>query len=183
MLLKKLGIEFEVVVSNIEEVLDPALKSTQQALNIAMQKAKNVSFRASDSIIIAADTTVVIGDLVLGKPKDSEDAIKMLEMLSGKMHSVITGFVILDKKSEKIISKSLKNKVWFRKLDKFEIENYIDQFHPFDKAGAYGIQDVKDIFVEKFEGDYSSVLGLPVHEVANELKKLGVNISKIKDPI
>ncbi len=136
MLLQKLGVDFEVVVSDVEELLDPKLKSTQQAENISIQKAKHVDRIVTDSIIISADTTVVLGDLVLGKPKNKNEAKKMLNILSGKMHKVITGVTVIDQNSRKIITKSIESRVWFRKLDKFEIENYINEFQPFDKAGG-----------------------------------------------
>ncbi len=183
MLLNKLGIDFEIVVCDIEEILHPELKPHQQAAYLSEEKAKHIVGKVSDSIIISADTTVVIGDLVLGKPKDKNDAIKMLQTLSGKMHKVITGFTVIDQSSGRIITKSVETKIQFRKLNMEEIESYINEFKPFDKAGGYGIQDIKDVFVEKMEGDYSSILGLPLLELSKELRKLGIKTLRIKDSV
>ncbi len=182
-LLQKLGIDFEIVVSEMEEVLHPKLKPSQQAAYLSKEKASEVSKKVKNSIIIAADTTVVIGNLVLGKPADRKDAIKMLKILSGKMHSVITGFTILDQSSKIIVTKSDESKVWFKKLSTAEIEKYIDSYKPFDKAGGYGIQDIKEMFVDKMEGEYSSILGLPLDMLSKELKKFGVKTLSIKDTV
>lgn len=182
-LLQKLGVKFEIVVSDIEEILHPKLKPHQQAEYLSEEKAKEVTKKVKDSIIIAADTTVVIGDLVLGKPKDKKEAIKMLKLLSGRMHRVITGFTVVDQSSGKTITKSVGAQIQFRRLDNDAIENYINEFKPFDKAGGYGIQDIKDVFVKKMEGDYSSVLGLPLLKLSEELEKLGIKILRVKDPV
>lgn len=182
MLLEKLGIDFEIVVSDKEEMLNPNLKPVEQAAYLSKEKAKEVSRKVKDSIIISADTTVVIGDLVLGKPKNKNEAIKMLRILSGKMHRVITGFTVLDQSTGRAVTNSSVAKLRFRKLNISEIKKYINEYEPFDKAGGYGIQDISGVLVEKIEGEYSGILGLPLMELSKELEKLGIENHGLNTP-
>jgi len=171
-----MGLEFTVVPSEVEEILDPALSPRQQVEALSKRKAEAVAKKYSDAIIIGADSMVALGDEVFGKPKDAQDARRMLKLLRGKMHRIVTGFTLIDVAANRTIIKSVETNVWFRKIEPAEISAYIEKEKPFDKAGAYGIQDRGSLFVEKIEGDYFGAVGLPVFTLAKELKKLGVDI-------
>ncbi len=175
-LLKQLGLDFEVIPSNVEEVLNPRLKPRHQVEELALQKAQAVATQFEDAIIIGADTLVALGDDILGKPKDVNDAKRMLKKLRGRQHSVFTGFVLIDTVSKRTLVKSIETKVWFRKLSPQEISQYIEKEKPMDKAGAYAIQGLGSLFVEKIEGDFFGAVGMPLFTLARELKKLGVDV-------
>lgn len=175
-LLEQIGLDFEVAVSNVDEAFNPDLKPNQQPGYLSKKKAQAVAAKFPSSIIIAADTLVVVGNEVMGKPKDKMDAKRILKKLSGKMHLGITGFTIIDTSSGRSITKSIETKIWFRKLTENEIVSFVEREKPYDKAGAYAIHELASIFVEKIEGDFFNVVGLSVYELANELKKFGVKI-------
>jgi len=175
-LLKQLGLAFTVVSSDIEEKLNPRLKPRGQVELLALQKAEAVAAKFEDAIIIGADTLVAYGDDVIGKPRDAQDAKRMLKKLSGRQHTIVTGFVLIDTQARRTIIKSMETKVWFKKLSPQEISNYIAKEKPLDKAGAYALQDLGATFVEKIEGDYFGAVGLPLFLLARELKKLGVEV-------
>lgn len=177
-LLKQIGLEFDILPSHIEERLNPRLKPLHQVEALSLQKAEATAAmkEAKDSIVLAADSMVAVEDEIMGKPKDEKDAKRMLKKLSGKVHSIVTGFTLIDVASKKTVTKSVETKVWFKSLSAQEIRDYIKKEKPFDKAGAYGIQELSAIFVEKIEGDYPSAVGLPLHALAKELKKFGIKV-------
>jgi septum formation protein len=141
--------------------------STVMAL--AFQKAHNVALRYPDQVVVGADT-VVFKEMILGKPKDREDAYRMLKFLSGHWHSVYTGIAILH------LDKGIKSidvaetKVKMAKLSEADIENYLNTLEPMDKAGAYGIQGIGSVLVEGIQGEYFNVVGLPIHLLSKHLK-------------
>lgn len=175
-LLETFGLEFKIVASEVDEDLDPTYKPKQKAELLSLQKAEAVAQKFTDVIVIGADTVVALGETSFGKPKDVDDAKKILQTLSGKTHVVITGFTIIDTKSKKKVTKSVETKVWFRKVTDSEIDNYIEKAKPFDKAGSYALQDLGALFIEKVEGDYLGAVGLPLFALAKELKNFGVTI-------
>lgn len=177
-LLKQIGLEFEVLPTNIEEKLNPRLKPLHQVESLSLQKAIAATAlkEAKNAIILAADSMVAIDDEVLGKPKDVKDAKRMLKKLSGRDHSIVTGFTLIDTETKKKVTRSVETKVWFKKLTAQEISAYIARAKPFDKAGAYGIQELAAVFVEKIEGDYQGAVGLPLFALAKELKKFGIKV-------
>ncbi len=188
-LLKQLGLKFIIIPSLVEERLNPRLKPRGQAEALSLQKAKAVDERCREktclpagrknhsfSVIIAADTIVAIDDEVLGKPKDEKEAMQMLRKLEGKQHNVITGFTLIDIDSKKIITKSVETLVYFRKLSEREIREYVKREKVMDKAGAYAAQGIGAAFIEKIDGDYSNVVGLPLHALALELRRVGVQV-------
>lgn len=175
-LLKQLGLDFTIAPSNVEEKLNPRLKPRHQVEELALQKAKAVADKFEDAIIIGADTLVTFNDEVIGKPKDVQDAKRMLKKLRGRQHAIVTGFALIDTATGRTILKSIETKVWFRKISPEEIAAYVEKEKPLDKAGAYAIQDLGALFVEKIEGDYFGAVGLPLFLLARELKKLGVTI-------
>lgn len=177
-LLKQIGLEFEILPSNIEEKLNPRLKPLHQVESLSLQKAQATAAmkEAKDSIVLAADSMVAIEDEIMGKPKDEKDAKRMLKKLSGKVHSVVTGFTLIDTTTKKTVTGSAETKVWFKSLSAQEITSYVKKEKPFDKAGAYGVQELSAIFVEKIEGDYPAAVGLPLFALAKELKKFGIKV-------
>lgn len=190
-LLEQIGLTFEICPAEGEEKI---VKSEPQevVMELSGQKAKEVAAMVSgfgethkefvtpqDILVIGADTVVACDGTILGKPKDEEDAARMLAMLSGRKHAVYTGvtFVFLDK-SGKAGAHSFyeKTDVFMRKMSEREILRYVATGEPMDKAGAYGIQGKCAVYIERIEGDYNNVVGLPVAAVYRELQKLGIDI-------
>jgi len=175
-LLSQIGLKFEVDPSNYQEDMSLKMDPKELAEYLSLGKAKDVAQRHKDSIIIAGDTFCVLDKEVLGKPKTKENAKAMLQKLSGKTHSIITGFAIIDTETKKQISKSVETKVYFRNISEKEIDTYIDSGEPMDFAGAYAIQHLGGLFVEKIDGDYFNIVGLPILPLTIELKNFGINI-------
>src|SRR4030043_1858301 len=175
-LLEKIGIRFKVEPSNYEEDIPLGLEPHELAQKISLEKAKAVASKHKNAIVIPADTFIVFGDQILGKPHTEKDARKMLEAISGKSHSVITGFSIIDTGTSKALSKSVETKIYVRKLTLAEIDAYVKSKEPLDKAGAYAIQGLGAVIVERIEGDYFNVIGLPLSALAEGLKGFGVDI-------
>jgi len=175
-LLEKTGLRFKVEPSNYEEVIPSETEPHELAQKISLEKAKVVASKHQNVIVIAADTFIVFGGKILGKPHTEKEARKMLEAISGKSHSVITGFSIIDTSNNKALSKSVETKIYVRKLTLAEIDAYVKSREPLDKAGAYAIQGLGAVFVEKIEGDYFNVIGLPLSALTEALKEFGINI-------
>ena len=173
-LLAKTGLVFETTASNYEEDMTLPLEPKELAMHLSKGKAQAVAEAYRGALIIAADTFIVHEDKILGKPHTPQRAKEMLKTLSGDTHSIITGFTVLDTESDKSISRAVEAKVYFKKLSEEEMDNYIATGEPLDKAGAYAIQGLGSEFVEKIEGDYSNVVGLPVKEVMKTLRDFGV---------
>jgi septum formation protein len=173
-LLARAALAFEVAESPYEEDLTLDLPPAALARHLAREKARAAGPAHPDSVLLAADTIVVLGERVLGKPADGEDARRMLRRLSGRAHRVITGFTVLDTNSGRETTASLETTVRFRSLREEEIEAYVAGGEPLDKAGAYAIQEGGARFVERMEGDYDNVVGLPVADVLRVLAEFGV---------
>jgi len=169
-LLEWAEIPFDVVPSYSEEYIPENLPSAEVPLYLAREKAEMVSRLISPGrIILAADTIVLLDQQILGKPADRENAIRMLTQLSGQVHKVITGVVITDSKKETAFSET--TFVTFHPLGLKDIEHYVDVYKPYDKAGAYAIQEwIGVIGIHSIQGDFYNVMGLPVSRVINELK-------------
>ena len=168
-LLKELGLEFEIASRDVDESFPAELKREEIPLYLCNKKAEAFSDILSDNtIVITADTIVWVENRVLNKPADEKEAKEMLKMLSGKIHEVYTGCCIRSAKRSK--SFHALTKVYFKKLSDEEINYYVSTFNPYDKAGAYGAQEwIGYIAVEKIEGSYFNVMGLPVKELYEEL--------------
>ncbi|MDD4988980.1 MAG: Maf family protein [Candidatus Pacebacteria bacterium] len=177
-LFSKLGVPFEVVPSDFNEVLDPKISPRELAMKLALGKARAVTYKFPDAIIIGADTIVADEEGVLGKPKTPEEAGAMLRRLSGKTHSVFTGFTVMDSKTKKTVSDVCESKVTFKTLDPAEIEKYIVTGEPLEMAGAYAIQSGAKDLIEKYEGDYNNIVGLPLMLLRHALKLFGIDIVK-----
>lgn len=178
-ILRRAGLKFSVDESSYEEDDLPGLKPRALAEFHALQKARDVARRHRNAIVIAADTIVVLKGRRYGKPRDTAQAAEMLKALSGKAHSVITGFAIIDTADSRELSGSVETKVFFRRLTMDEIAAYVNSGEPLDKAGAYGIQGLGGALVEKIEGDFFNVVGLPLSAVAEGLKKFGVSVLQV----
>ena len=172
-LMKGLGVDFEVkTLRNIDESFPDDLRANDVAQFIAERKADAYASIVHDNdLIITADTVVVLEDKILGKPHSRDEAIQMLRALSGKTHHVVTGVCLLTVNDRKVF-KSITN-VQFAQLSEDEITYYVDTYSPYDKAGAYGVQEwIGYIGVENIEGSYYNVMGLPIQKLYKELKRL-----------
>lgn len=173
-LLQNMGLDFSVVVSDTDESLVdrdvvPGIYVQQLAFLKAAESAKKI-IKNKNAVVIAADTIVVEGGAVLGKPSDEHDARSMLKRLSGKTHKVYTGFCVMRLSDAKTVCKDVATEVTFRALSDEKIESYIKSGEPMDKAGAYGIQGLGAMLIDGINGDYFNVVGLPVGELANVLE-------------
>jgi septum formation protein len=175
-LLEKIRLKFEVDASGCDEEINSGLGPQEIVQQLSIIKAKSVAARHKNAIVIAADTIGVIGDRILGKPHTKNEARKMLRAISGKSHSVITGFSIIDTTTDKIVTGTVDTRVYIKKLSGEEIDAYVATGEPLDKAGAYAIQGMGAVIVEKIEGDYYNVIGLPLHALAEALKEFGINV-------
>lgn len=174
-LLELANLPFEILVSDIEETI-PGNELPETIVQLlARQKAMAVAEKARDAYVIGADTIVVYNGIILGKPKTTEDAYATLKMLSDKTHEVLTGVSIISPELE--VTFFERTKVTFWPLAEEEIKQYIASGEPMDKAGSYGIQGRGSLLVKKVEGDYFSVVGLPIARTVRELKKLGFSIN------
>lgn len=173
-ILERARLSFEVDPSDYEENLTLDLSPHELVKRLALEKALSVKDRHPSAIIIGSDLVVVLDGMVLGKPHTKERAKEMLKALSGKRNSVITGYAIVDSETNKTIIDSVEATVYFRAISDQEIDAYIKTGEPLDKAGAYAVQGAGGLFVEKTEGDYTSILGLPLWPVVRDLKQFGI---------
>ena len=171
-LLAGLGIDFTVDTGNsFAESAEPGVEAHQVPVDMSLGKSHGFHRPLEDDeILITADTVVIIDGRVLGKPHSREEAEAMLHTLSGRTHEVVTAVTIRDKRGEKCFSVS--SIVEFCRLEDWEIDSYIDRFKPYDKAGAYGVQEwIGYVGISRIEGSFYNVMGLPVHRIWQELKK------------
>jgi len=173
-ILRKTGLNFSVCTSDYKEDINLPLKPRSLAKFLSQKKAEAVAHKYKNTVIIAADTFIVFKNKLLGKPTTDKEAEKMLNMLNGKAHSVITGFTIMDTAGGKILSRSVLTKVYFKKLGRREINAYVRSKEPLDKAGAYAIQGLGSIFIKRIDGDFLNVAGLPLRALTEALKKFGI---------
>ena len=167
-LLKNIYDNFEVIVSNKEEVIPKFTPLKKVPVVLAKQKALDVYKENKDALVIGADTVVIVNKEILGKPKNKEDVRRMITMLSGNTHIVVTGVYIASKKYKKAFNTI--TKVHFRKMSEEEINQYCELDTIYDKAGAYAIQGEAKEYISSIEGDYNNVVGLPVDDLRKHLK-------------
>ncbi len=175
-LLEQIGLQFEVEPSNFDEDIAPGSEPHEMAKKLSLGKARAAARKHRNALIIAADTFVVIGDRILGKPHTDSQAREMLRALNDQAHSVVTGFTILDTETGKVLSRSVETMVHMRKQTLTEIDSYVRTKEPLDKAGGYAIQGRGAVLVERIEGDYSNVVGLPLSALAESLKEFGIKV-------
>jgi septum formation protein len=163
-------LKFEVVIADVDETNPPGMRGEQVPEFLARKKADAVQHLVHDAIVIAADTVVLLDHHILGKPTDAEHAKEILARLSGRMHKVVTGVCIRSSRRE--TSFSITTEVYFRSLTQQQIDHYVTHYKPFDKAGAYAIQEWIGVTgIEKINGDYYNVMGLPIGDVIIALKE------------
>jgi septum formation protein len=172
-LLASAGIEFAVFAGNVPEDPLPGELPRDHVIRLARDKAYEVAARVEGKYFIGADTIVHCDGEIMGKPKDEADAERMLRRLSGVAHEVITGFAVYDKERDGLLCDTVTTRVYFKRLRADEINSYIATGCPMDKAGAYAIQGGAAHMVERIEGSYTNVVGLPLCEVLEALRKIG----------
>lgn len=168
-IMEMLNIPFEIIVADIDEKINPDNELRSEIENVSFLKALKVFNDNKDAVVVGADTIVVVNNEVLGKPKNEEDAKRMLKLLQGNMHHVITGVTILSNNESETFSNV--SEVYFIPLTDEEIEEYIKTKEPMDKAGAYAIQGIGAKFIKKINGDFYSIMGLPLSELGLKIKK------------
>ena len=177
-LLSMLGLEFEIITADIDETMDPAFSAQEAVAEVCRKKAQAVGQAHPGRLIVAADTIVVVDRTILGKPHTEEEAKAMLRSLSGRSHTVMTGFCLW--KDGQFETHVEQTHLRFRDLSDAEIAAYVATGSPMDKAGAYGIQDQAAIFVEALDGDYYNVMGLPLCSLVKCLRSWGVAVLNAK---
>lgn len=174
-ILKNIGLQFEVLVSDADEskIDKNAVPVSIYVQELAMLKALSAAekLKNKNSLIISADTVVYLDGKILGKPKNEDNAREMLKFLSGKCHSVFTGICVMDAKTLKSICANEETKVYFKELSEERIDDYVRTKEPLDKAGAYAVQGLGGMLIDKTEGDFINVIGLPAKKLFNILEK------------
>ena len=178
-LLRLTGLPFKVDPVSCEENMNIHVSPRRLSRVLSEKKARIAAGKYHDAIIIAADTFIVFRGKIMGKPHTPAGARGMLAALSGRVHTVITGFTIIDTRTGKRISRSVETKVYFDKLTMKEINAYVRTGEPLDKAGAYAIQGLGSIFVRRIEGDYFNVIGLPLSALKSCLSQFGVGFQPL----
>jgi septum formation protein len=174
-LLASVEIPFTIEVPEVDETPLPGESPRDLTLRLARVKAREVARRVPrpGGIVLAADTTVVVDDTALGKPRDRDDAVATLHRLSGREHQVLTGFCLLDQATGHEEAAVARTRVWFRDLTPGEIGGYVDTGEPMDKAGAYACQGIGAFLIARVEGSYTNVVGLPLGQVIDTLGRMG----------
>jgi septum formation protein len=173
-LLEQLGLRFVVDPSGIDETLEASWSPSQAVMTLARAKAEDVALRHPDAdLVLGADTVVVFGAEILGKPLDATDAKRMLKQISGEWHAVFTGYTLVSPKDGEVIQSYARSDVRLRKLDDKEIEAYVATGEPLDKAGAYAIQELGTLLVAEIKGCYTNIVGLPLPAVDAAWRQLG----------
>lgn len=175
-LLAQLGLSFEVCPSNVDETLEPGTSPAQAVETLALRKARAVAATCSEGLVIGSDTVVVLDGEMLGKPRDAEEAVAMLKRLAGRTHRVYTGLAVIDVATGDCRVGHSVTAVQMDALTDAEIRRYVATGEPMDKAGAYAIQGIGATLVTHIEGDYFTVVGLPLHLLRRFLGEMGVHI-------
>ena len=171
-ILRMIGVSFKVESSNIHEEINQKIKQNEIPINLSKAKAEKISHKYPDKIIIGADTVVVFNKKIFGKPKDKNESKKMLKVLSGNCHEVITGVTIMNEKLGVIKTFSETTKVFVQKIPTKQIEFYVNNYNTLDKAGSYGIQEWFSVWIKKINGCYYNVMGLPVSKLYRHLVEI-----------
>lgn len=175
-LLKQMGLKFTVVSSKVRESRSMKSSCADLVVGNALKKAKDVALRYKAGVVIGADTVVLIGKKIIGKPADLKDACRTLKLLSRKPQWVYSGIAVVDIKSGRVFTDYEKTKVYMYPLTDKQIMNYFRKVSPLDKAGSFDIQGMGGIFIDRIEGCFYNVVGLPLAKLARLLRKTGVEI-------
>lgn len=173
-----MGFQLQIKSKEIEEISD---KETivEQIKDISLKKVLAVAVENPKGYVVGADTLVEIDGVVLGKPKDREDAKNMLKTLSGKVHKVITAYTFINLEKDINITNHVESLVYFKEISDEEIEWYVNSGEPMDKAGAYGIQGLGSIFVDKIDGDFFTIMGFPINHFIKTLNTLNITVENL----
>jgi len=178
-LLRQIGFDPNVIPCDVNEEFDLSLPASENAVVLALRKAREVARTINGAIVIGADTIVTLDGRMLGKPEDPDEAVRMLEMLSGKTHVVHTGYALVDRPSDAYVTGVEETLVTFRNIPRSEIEEYVAGGSPMDKAGAYGIQDdYGAVFVTRIEGCFYNVVGLPLSSLYSAFQKFQSTLTR-----
>lgn len=173
-LLREMGLPFVVVrPGNVEELLGGAAPDVV-AMQNAQRKARAVAGRHPDSMVLGADTMVVLNGKIFGKPRDRDEAGRMLEQLAGRQHEVITAVCLVHRSLDTELTFADRTRVWMRSLTHPEIADYLNKINPLDKAGAYAIQEHGEGLIERIDGSYNNVMGLPTERLRATLERVGI---------
>ncbi|NPU83132.1 MAG: septum formation inhibitor Maf [Syntrophaceae bacterium] len=172
-LLERVGLTFQVVPSGVEEAAHPEESPEEHVLRLSAAKAEALARKNPDAWVLGADTIVVIDGRVLGKPADREGAKAMLQTLSGRVHTVFTGFSVLSGGGSRAVSRAISSAVLFKNLSDEEMNWYVRTDEPYDKAGGYAVQGMGAFFIQEIRGSYTNVMGLPLCEVMEVLCEAG----------
>lgn len=176
-ILNNIGLKFEVVESNFDETIDPSQMPEDTVKYLAYKKAEDVAHAVRDNaLIIGADTVVVHNSIIMGKPGKYQDSFDMLKKLSGSWHNVYTGICVLNPASGQHVIDYENTRVRIKQLTDEEILDYINTGEPADKAGSYAIQGIGSLIVERIEGCYFNVVGLPIYKLSKLMREFGVNL-------
>lgn len=175
-LLKLLNLEFKVIPSKIDESINEKMSKEEIVQTLAYEKAADIAKHLNDDELVIGADTIVVKNGVLGKPNSVEHAFTMLRMLQGEWHEVLTGIAVIDSSTSKFILGYESTRVKMKKLSDEKINSYIKTGEPMDKAGAYGIQGLGSILIERIEGCYFNVVGLPLFKLSTIMEELGVKI-------
>jgi septum formation protein len=185
-LLRQIGLQFEVRVSGVDEDgLRLPEDPVSHAVALALAKAQDVAAKTDNGVVIGADTVVAVDEHILGKPADTEDALRMLRLLVGRTHQVVTGVAVIrvtDGNADAVVTGHAKTDVRFRDVSDGELLAYIASGEPMDKAGAYAIQGRAALFIEAINGDYFNVVGLPLFTLASLLRRVGYPVDSVPPP-
>ena len=177
-LLRQLGLDFQVVPGDAAEIMPEMMRPDEICRINAYRKARAVAKHYPDAVVLGADTLVCLGPNVFGKPADLNDAFRMLTMLQGQTHEVVTGVCLLHLREHRQRDFAVSTTVKFRPLSTSDIRRYFELVHPFDKAGAYAIQEQGEMIVEAIDGSLTNVIGLPLERLAEELNALGFALKR-----
>jgi septum formation protein len=173
-MLANLGLDFEILVAGVDEVVQHGESPEEFVLRAAIEKASDITAKHPDAWVLGADTIVVCQGEILGKPKDASEAQRMLMRLAGQMHKVLTGFCLKREQENISVSRVIATEVYFSPFTEAIAAAYVATGEPHDKAGAYGIQGRGGVLVEKINGSYSNVVGLPLAETIDEMLRYKV---------
>ncbi len=173
-----LGLKFEVIVPEVDETILPGETPVEFCARVSREKALSVSSRMPAALVISADTIVVSGGRILGKPVDEAHAREHLRLLKGTGHEVYTGYAIIRGKER--VSRVIRTLVHFRDMSPDEIDWYVSTKEPMDKAGSYGLQGIGSLFISTIEGSYTNVIGLPLSDLYHDLKGFGIALHTVE---
>ncbi|TCT14973.1 septum formation protein [Natranaerovirga pectinivora] len=176
-ILQSLKIPFQTITSDFDESICDIKEPSSLVKNLSQGKAESVmDLLKEPSLVIGSDTIVVFNNMILGKPKNEEEAFEFISMLEGKKHEVYSGIAIVDTESDNVYVNYEKTNVYMRHIKETEIQSYIKSGEPMDKAGAYGIQGIGSVFIERIEGDFYSVMGFPILKLYEGLNSFDINL-------